>query len=255
MTVAGRSRNAGSKEPVTTCGSSMSVMFSSTSEGSGSYVPPAALAAGATWEITGQPAQDNLSAAQSVQELSSSASVGLQFLPVAGWNLPTNSTLTLTAGVNSCTASYTVAVQWATPAAILQGTALGSQQLNAKTITSGSYTYSPPPGTVLSVGSHTLSVTFTPTDPKYGGASTTNVTLVVLSGAPPVIQTARPSQGGFAFSWSATLNQAYQIQSTTNLNQANWVSVGGPITATNSTMNASLPATNSQQFYRLALLP
>ena len=84
--------------------------------------PPAAVAAGAAWEFTNQPSNDYLSAGQSVQELSSSTEVGLQFLPIAGWNLPANQTLTLVAGDNSYTASYTVAVAWATPAAITYGT-------------------------------------------------------------------------------------------------------------------------------------
>jgi hypothetical protein len=218
--------------------------------------PPAALADGAAWEFTDQPSKDYLSASQSVQELSSSAVMGLQFLPVAGWNLPANRTLTLVAGVNSYTANYTVAVAWATPAPIPYGTALSSQQLNATTITSGSYTYSPPAGTVLSLGTHTLSVTFTPNDPTdYGGPSTTNASLVVISATSPVILTARQSGGSFTFTWSATANQTYQIQSTSNLAQANWSNLGGLITATNSTMSTSLPATNSQRFYRLALLP
>jgi hypothetical protein len=70
-----------------------------------------------------------------------------------------------------------------------------------------------------------------------------------------VIQTARRFGSSFTFTWSATANQTYQIQSTTNLAQANWSNLGGLITATNSTMSTSLPVTNSQQFYRLALLP
>jgi sugar lactone lactonase YvrE len=219
--------------------------------------PSAVVAAGAAWEFTGQPSKDYLSASQSVQELSSSTVVGLQFLPVSGWNLPSAQTVTLVAGDNSYTASYTVAVEWAAPSSIASGTALSSQQLNATTITSGSYVYSPPVGTVLSPGSYTLSVTFTPSDPNnYGGPSTTNVSLVVLSAAaPPVIQTAQRSGSSFTFNWSATASQTYQIQSTANLANPNWINVVSLI-ATNSTMSASQPiATNSQQFFRIVLVP
>jgi hypothetical protein len=160
------------------------------------------------------------------------------------------------AGVNSYPANYTVAVTWTAPAPIPYGTPLGPQQLNATTIASGSYAYNPPAGTVLSPGTHTLSVTFTPKDPtQYGGASTTNVNLGVLPSAPPVIQAARLSGGALTFTWSAVSNQTYQIQSTTNLNEAAWINLGALITATNSTMSTSQPASNAQQFYRLALGP
>lgn len=52
-------------------------------------------------------------------------------------------------------------VTWATPADIEEGTALSESQLNATvTGTSGAATYSPALGTILEVGSSTLSVTF-----------------------------------------------------------------------------------------------
>jgi hypothetical protein len=219
--------------------------------------PSAAVAAGAAWEFTGQPSKDYLSATQSVQELSSSTVVGLQFLPVFGWNLPSAQTVTLGAGDNSYTASYTVAVEWATPTPITYGTALSSQQLNATTITSGSYVYSPPVGAILSPGSYTLSVTFTPAHPlEYGGPSTTNVSLVVLPSGPasPIIQVTQQSGSSFTFTWGAVINQTYQIQSTTNLTQPNWSNAGGLILATNSTMSTTETLVpNSQQFYRLVL--
>jgi hypothetical protein len=219
--------------------------------------PPAAVAAGAAWEFVNQPAKDYLSASQSVQELSSSATVELQFSPVAGWNLPANQTLTLTSAVNSYAAAYTVAVAWATPAPISSGTPLGPQQLNAvATAASGTFAYNPPAGTVLPVGANTLTVTFTPNDATdYGGPSATNVNILVLPSSPPTIQAARQSSGSFALTWNATMNQTYQIQSTTSLTPANWMNLGGPITATNSTMSASLAIANVQQFYRVLLLP
>jgi hypothetical protein len=222
--------------------------------------PSAAVAAGAAWEFTGQPAKDYLSAGQSVQELSSSAVIGLQFLPISGWNLPSAQTVTLGAGDNSYTASYTVAVEWATPTPITYGTALTSQQLNAVApITTGSYSYSPPAGTVLPPGTQTLSVTFTPAHPlEYGGPSTTNVSLVVLPSGPasPIIQVTQQSGSSFTFTWGAVINQTYQIQSTTNLTQPAWSNAGGLILATNSTMSASpVIATNGQEFYRLVTLP
>lgn len=58
----------------------------------------------------------------------------------------------------------TPAITWTTPAPITEGTALGATQLSATTGVAGTFNYSPAAGTVLAVGTHTLSATFTPTD-------------------------------------------------------------------------------------------
>ena len=72
------------------------------------------------------------------------------------------------------------AVTWATPAPITAGTPLSSTQLDAVGNTAGTYVYTPSAGTVLSPGSTTLSVTFTPTDQvNYPGTATATVTQVV----------------------------------------------------------------------------
>jgi sugar lactone lactonase YvrE len=74
------------------------------------------------------------------------------------------------------------AATWATPAAIADGTPLSGAQLNAVGNTAGTYVYNPPSGTVLAAGSHTLSVTFTPTNQElYPGTATVTVTQVVNS--------------------------------------------------------------------------
>ncbi|WP_419806016.1 Ig-like domain repeat protein [Terriglobus sp.] len=68
---------------------------------------------------------------------------------------------------------------WATPAPIITGTPLGTAQLNAAATGSngqplaGTYTYTPPAGTVLPVGNTTLNVSFVPSDTDHYG----NVTL------------------------------------------------------------------------------
>jgi len=55
-------------------------------------------------------------------------------------------------------------ITWPAPPAINYGTALSSVQLDATANVPGTFAYSPSAGTVLDVGSQTLSVTFTPTD-------------------------------------------------------------------------------------------
>jgi hypothetical protein len=57
------------------------------------------------------------------------------------------------------------------------------------------------------------------------------------------------------FSWSATVGQTYQVQYKTNLTQAVWNNLGGPITAASETMTVSDSTTNSQRFYRIVLMP
>jgi sugar lactone lactonase YvrE len=88
------------------------------------------------------------------------------------------------------------AVTWATPAAVANGTPLSSTQLNAVGNTDGTYVYSPVAGTVLSPGSHTLSVTFTPSDQDaYPGTGTASVTLVV--NAPAAATASAPTATNF----------------------------------------------------------
>src|SRR5258708_1665239 len=83
-----------------------------------------------------------------------------------------NGTLTIT--------KATPTITWNTPAAITYGTALTTAgQLNASASVAGTFSYSPALGTALSAGSHTLSVTFTPTNTTDYTPQTATVTLVV----------------------------------------------------------------------------
>ncbi len=72
----------------------------------------------------------------------------------------------------------------------------------------------------------------------------------------PVVNTMAVTDGNMNFSWSAFPNVSYQIQSSTNFIAGGWTAVGGPILATNTTMNVSLPVGSTPtQFYRVVLLP
>lgn len=68
---------------------------------------------------------------------------------------------------------------WPTPAAITSGTPLGPKQLDAFSGVAGSFSYTPPAGTVLSVGTHTLSALFTPTDTVDYTTATVTTTITV----------------------------------------------------------------------------
>ena len=75
-------------------------------------------------------------------------------------------------------------ISWSSPANITYGTALNSTQLNAKASVLGTFVYSPPSGTVLSAGTHSLHVDFTPDDTaNYTNASKTSEITVLNDAA------------------------------------------------------------------------
>jgi hypothetical protein len=77
-------------------------------------------------------------------------------------------------------------ITWPAPAAIPYGTALSAAQLDATANTSGSFSYSPALGTVLTAGTQMLSTTFTPTDATDYTAATASATLTVNQAAPTI---------------------------------------------------------------------
>jgi hypothetical protein len=88
-------------------------------------------------------------------------------------------TATVQLKVNQATASIT----WATPAAINYGTVLGATQLDAAAPVAGAFAYTPALGAALTPGTHTLSVTFTPTDATDYTTATATVQLTVSQAA------------------------------------------------------------------------
>jgi glucuronoarabinoxylan endo-1,4-beta-xylanase len=87
---------------------------------------------------------------------------------------------------NTTPVKSTPTITWPTPAAITYGTALSATQLDATASVAGTFTYSPAAGTVLTAGSQTLSVTFTPTDTTDYNTATASVTLIVNKATPTV---------------------------------------------------------------------
>jgi hypothetical protein len=73
----------------------------------------------------------------------------------------------------------TPVISWAPPAAITYGTALGSGQLNATANVPGVFAYIPPAGAVLTAGTDTLAVAFTPADTNDYQSVTDTVSVVV----------------------------------------------------------------------------
>jgi len=73
-----------------------------------------------------------------------------------------------------------------TPAAISYGTPLNATQLNATASVTGSFAYTPALGEMLSAGTHTLSVVFTPKDSADNTTAQATVSLTVTKATPIV---------------------------------------------------------------------
>ena len=112
------------------------------------------------------------------------SSVGTHTFTVTSQDLVSNtsspSSVTYTVG------KATPTVTWSNPASIIYGTPLGASQLNATASVGGTFNYSPAAGTVLTAGTQTLSVNFTPTDTADYNSVTTTVMLVVNQAAPTI---------------------------------------------------------------------
>lgn len=84
-------------------------------------------------------------------------------------------------------------LSWPTPAPITFGTALSGLQLNASANAAGTYTYTPPTGTILETGSNQkLTVVFTPSDQVSFNSVTQTVNIDVFK-ATPVITWSNPA--------------------------------------------------------------
>lgn len=122
-----------------------------------------------------------------------------------------NFTITAHNGVGAdATQSFTLSIDRATPiidratpAAVPYGTSLSSLQLDATASVPGTFVYTPAAGTVLNIGSQTLSVTFTPTDSTDYTTATKSVTLSVGQ-TTPTITWATPAAITFGTALSST---------------------------------------------------
>ena len=111
---------------------------------------------------------------------------GSQTLSVTFTPTNTASYSTVTASVPLTVNDAAPAITWTAPAAITYGTALSATQLDATASVPGTFAYTPASGTVLTAGSQTLSVTFTPTNTADYSTATASVSLTVNKAAPAI---------------------------------------------------------------------
>lgn len=210
-----------------------------------------------TWSA---PAPITYGTALSATQLNATASVAGTFVysPAAGTVLTAgNQTLTVTFTPTDSTDYSSAAanvgllvnkagptVTWATPSAITYGTALSAAQLNATASVPGAFVYSPAAGTVLTAGSQTLSVTFTPTDTTDYSTAAANVTLLVNK-ATPAITWATPAAITYGTALSAAqLNATASVAGTFVYAPA----AGTILTAGNQTLTVTFTPTDSVDY-------
>jgi ELWxxDGT repeat protein len=135
-------------------------------------------------------------------------------------------------------------ITWPSPAGTVYGTALSSAQLDATASVPGTFTYSPPLGTVLGAGTDTLSVTFTPTDTTDYTTATATTTIVVAQATPGVVWTNPASiVYGTALS-SAQLDATASVPGTFTYSPA----LGTVLGAGTDTLSVSFTPTDSADY-------
>jgi len=202
------------------------------------------------------PASITYGTALSATQLDASSSVAGTFVytPAAGTALKAgvqtlSATFTATDSTDYSTATSSVpitvnaaapVINWVTPVAIIYGTALSATQLDATSSVAGTFSYSPAAGTVLAVGSQTLSVTFTPTDTADYTTATQTVTLTVNAGTATLSISA--SSVGFG---DVVLNTpATQVVTLSSTGTASVTVNSATVTGTGFSLSApTLPAT------------
>jgi Flp pilus assembly CpaE family ATPase len=115
------------------------------------------------------------------------------------------------AGATPAIAGTAPTVEWSTPEQIACGTPLGPDQLNAMASVAGTFVYTPGPGYVLPAGTHSLWVTFTPSDTADDSPLQASVTISV-SRATPAIKWPAPS----IMNYGAALSSA-QLRATASV--------------------------------------
>jgi len=161
---------------------------------------------------------------------------------------PTDSTdyTPATASVNLMINKAKLTISWATPVAISYGTALSGTQLNAASTAVGNFAYSPAAGSVLSVGSHTLSVTLTPTNTaNYTTATATATVTLTVNKASPTINWAAPN----AITYGTPLSTTQLSASSTVAGKFTYSPAAGTVlTAGSHTLSVTFVPTNATDY-------
>ena len=145
-------------------------------------------------------------------------------------------------------------ITWPALDPIVYGTALSSTQLDATASVSGTFAYSPSAGTILGVGTQTLSVTFTPNDTVNYTTATATQSLVVAALPAPVAGAAGDVIANrFTATWSpVTGATGYRIDVSTSSSFSNFVSGYQSLNVGNVTsVNVTGLSAGTTYYYRI----
>ena len=172
---------------------------------------------------------------------------GTQTLSVTFTPTDTTDYTTAISSVSLTVSKATPAITWATPAAITYGTALGATQLNATSGgVAGSFVYTPAVGTVLNIGTQTLSTTFTPTDTTdYTNATATTSLTVNQDATTTTVSLPSSASLGASVKLTATVIPASATGSVTFKNGSTTL---GTATLSKGTATLTLAATTANGF-------
>jgi hypothetical protein len=151
----------------------------------------------------------NLAGTTNQATFSSATLVAGPHIITAAYQGDSNYSVSTAAAFTQTVNKVTPTITWATPAAITYGTSLGATQLNAAVNgVAGKLVYTPAAGTVLTAGTQTLSVSFTPNDLVDYNATTATVPLVVNQASPnmTVNTSGTPTYYGASVTFTATIS-------------------------------------------------
>ena len=119
------------------------------------------------------------------------------------------------AAVKLAVTRATPSVTWRTPSPISYGTALSAIELNATASIPGRFTYTPEMGELLAAGTHTLSVTFTPTDSTDYAPVQATTQLTVAKAKQTILSWSTPAPISYGIALSvAQLNATAEVPGT-----------------------------------------
>jgi hypothetical protein len=168
-------------------------------------------------------------------------------VPTASGTSLGNYSVTAVDGTLNVTAA-TPTITWSAPASISYGTALGATQLNASSTVPGTFAYSPPAGTVLNAGSHTLSTAFTPTDSTNYTMATNTVSIGVTAATPTITWSAPASISYGTALGTAQLNASSTVPGTFAYSPA----AGTVLNVGSHTLSTTLTPTDSTDYTTVA---
>jgi hypothetical protein len=147
-----------------------------------SWSKPAAISYGAALSSTQLNATSNVAGTFAYTPAAGTVlKAGTQTLSAVFTPTDTTTYSAATATVQLTVNQATPAISWPTLAAITQGTALSSAQLDASANVPGAFSYNPGAGNVPAAGTLQLTATFTPTDTTDYSSTTAHNTMVVNS--------------------------------------------------------------------------